>query len=91
MGSSIEAHLLRSDYARAKLEGAPSPDEIRKRAGRLRAKCLASMRAGEPDEPPAPSQRGRHNAPKYVWCAKCRAYVTFPCIACQARAARRAN
>ena len=30
----IEAYLLRSDYARAKREGAPSPDEIRKRAGR---------------------------------------------------------
>ena len=94
---AIEAYLLRTDYARAKREGAPTPDEIRKRAGRLRAKRLAAMRAGEPDEPPAPSQRGRrgrrgrHSAPKYVWCAKCRAYVTFPCVACQARAARRAK
>jgi len=91
----IEAYLLRSDYARAKLEGAPTPDQIRKRAGRLRAKRLAAMRAGEsepaPDKPASHSQRGRHKAPNYVWCAKCRAYVTFPCIACQARAARRAN
>jgi len=91
MGFLIEAYLLQTDYARAKREGAPSPDEIRKRAGRLRAKRLAAMRAGEPDEPPALSRRGGHNAPKYVWCPKCRAHVTFPCVACQARAAKRAN
>ena len=92
MGSSIEAYLLRSDYARAKREGAPSPDEIRKRAGRLRAKRLAAMRDDAGDEqvdPGANAGRGPHGGPKYVWCGACRAHVIAPCVACQARATRR--
>ena len=89
---AIEAYLLRTDYARAKSEGAPTPDEIRKRAGRLRAKRLALMREDAGDKEPsgeANAGRGPHGGPEYVWCAACRAYVTAPCIACRARAARR--